>query len=318
MQYQNATAQPREELTDVVMESITTDEMFTGLTLLPAVPMKLPTGHVPKILVGSGNLMRAARKQRTPGAAFDRWQSAIDAMNFSLAQVPEEILLPDEQSMIYEDYFAFEAFYAMEATNRLRRGHEIDSEVTIFDTAVFANTNSTVAYTVANKATMDFAGDVIAAIRAIKARGEMPNTIAIPGPVFDRVRLSTLMIAYVAGSVNPGASVTAANIQKAFADFGIKQVLVMDAYVNNSDGNNSDLVEAIWPNTEVFVGNIQGGELKAGGIGRTFFWDKEGPLFNIQTYRAEDRKSNVVRAIKTTQTAITNARAAQLINTQYA
>lgn len=317
MQYQNATAAPREELNDVVMESVTTDEMFSGLKLLPPKPLMLPTGHVPKILVGSGNLMRAARANRTPGAAFNRWQSAIDALSFTLVQVPEEILLPDEQTLIYEDYFAFESYYAMEATNRLRRGHELDSETAVFDNSVFTAANSVVAYTYANVATIDFPTDVIAAIRACKARGELPNTIAIPGQVYDLLRVTANLKSFIAGSVNPGAIVTPDTITQAFASMGIKQTLVMDAYVNNSDAQSADLIEAIWPNTYVFVGNASPGELKTGGIGRTFYWEKEGPLFNIQSYRDESRKSNVIRAIKTTQCAITNGRAGQLITTQY-
>lgn len=318
MQYQNATAQPREELNDVVMESVTTDEMFRGLTLLPAKPMTLPTGHVPKILVGSGNLMRAARKNRAPGSNFDRWQSAIGELNFTLVQVPEEILLPDEQTFIYEDYFAFESYYAMEATNRLRRGHELDVETAVFDTGTFNATAALVAYTNANIATINFPGDVIAAIRTVKARGEMPNTIAIPGQLFDRIRLATLTQSYVAGAINPGAIVTQSTLAQAFADFGIMQVLVMDSYVNTSDAQNADSIDAIWPNTYFFVGNCQPGELKTGGIGRTMFWEKEGPIFNIQSYRDENRKSNVIRAMKTTQAAITNARAGQLVTTSYA
>lgn len=317
MVYQNTVAAPREELNDVISESVTTDEMFVGIKVLAPKPMRLPTGHVPKITVGKGNLMRATRKRRTPGANFDRWQSAIDDHSITLVQIPEEVLLPDEQTMLYEDYFAFESFYAQEATNRLRRAHEIECETALFDAGVFTATNSTVAYTAANIATMDPVTDILNAIRRIKAAGEMPNTILIPGPVYDRVRVSTIMKAWIAGSINPGAQVTSDAIQASFEKQGIKQVLVADSYVNNSDEGNADVIDPIWPNTYMFIGNVQAGELKGGGVGRTFFWDKEGPLFNIQSYRDESRKSNVIRAMKTSSSDITNARAGQLITTQY-
>ena len=112
MIYQNSVAAPRQELTDVVMESITTDDMFVGLKVLPPAPLKLLTAHVPKITVAKGDLMRATSKRRTPGSKFDRWQSAIEDANLTLVQVPEELQIPDEQSLIYEDYFAFEQVYA--------------------------------------------------------------------------------------------------------------------------------------------------------------------------------------------------------------
>ena len=91
-----------------------------------------------------------------------------------------------------------------------------------------------------------------------------------------------------------------------------------EADVNESDEGNSDVIDAIWPNTYLLVCSAQPGELKSGGIGRTFFWEKEGPLFNIQSYRDETRKSNVIRAMKTSLSDLTNTRAGQLITTQYA
>jgi hypothetical protein len=150
MIYQNAVAAPREELTDVIMEGTTSQDQFQGLKLLPAAPLRLPTGHVPKITIAKGDLMRATRKKRTPGSNFDRWQSAIEDYSITLVQTSEEVSLPDEQTLIYEDYFAFESVYAMEAGNRLLRGHELDVAGAIINTTNFDTNNGTVAYSAAN------------------------------------------------------------------------------------------------------------------------------------------------------------------------
>lgn len=318
MVYQNATAAPREELTDVIMEGVTNFDEFQGLAILPPRPLRLPTGHVPKITIAKGDLMRATTRNRTPGANFTRWQSAIDDYSMTLVQVAEEVQLPDEQTLIYDDYVAFEEVYAGEAANRLRRGQEMDSEAAVFNTGNFDATNSLVAYTVANNATNSFVDDVLAAIRLVKGRGERPNTIQIPGPVYDRCRVATKVREFIAGANQPGATVNPNTIQRAFAENGIKQVLIGDGYVNESEPLATNSINAIWPNTYVFVGNCQPGELRSGGVGRTMFWEKEGPLFNISSYRDEPKKSNVIRAQKTTLAAITNARAGTLITTQYA
>jgi hypothetical protein len=318
MVYQNATAAPREELTDIIMEGVTDFDEFQGLALLPAKPMNLPTGHVPKITIAKGDLLRATTRNRTPGSNFTRWQSAIDEYSLTLVQTPEEVQLPDEQTLLYEDYFAFEQVYAGEASNRLRRGHELDVEAAVFNTGNFDAVASAVAYTAANKATVTPVEDILAAIRRCKGRGERPNTILFPGPVWDRIRVSAEMVSFIVGSVNSGAKVTPETLAAALGANGIKRVLIGDGYVNQSDALASDVINQIWPNTYVFVGNCQEGELRAGGIGRTFFWDKEGPLFNISSYRDEPKKSNVIRAQKTTLAAITNSRAGTLITTQYA
>lgn len=317
----NSTAVPREELTDVVMESVTTDEMFSGLKLLPAYPTSKLTAHVPKIEIGTGQQMRASVKTRRPGSGYDRWQATIGAASITLLQVAEEVSIPDETSMEYDDYFAVESVFSIEANNRLRRGHELDAEDTIFDTGTFTNATAAIAaYTAANVAngTLDLPGDVQAAIRRVKALGNMPDTIAIPGPVWDRARTSTLLKSFIAGSINPGATVTAGNLVKAFYDEGIRKAYIMDAYVNQSDADLSNDINPIWPNTYIFVGSTKEGKLETGGIGRTFYWDKDGAIFNISSYRDEPKSSNIIRAKKTTLTEITNAKAGTLITTNYA
>lgn len=317
MIYQNATAQPREELQDVIMEGVTDFDEFIGLALLPEMPMSLVTGHVPKITIAQGDLLRAANRNRAPGTNFNRWQMAIDAHSMTLVQVSEEQSIPDEQEMLYEDYFDVEAIGAGEATSRLRRGHEMEVAAAIFNTGNFDAVNSAVAYTAANIATMTPITDILAAIRRVKARGERPDTIVIPGTVWDRISLSTQMIQFVAGTVNPAAIVTADDLQKKLAVHGITKVLAPDAYVNQSDSLASDVINPIWSTTYLFVGSTKNGALRTGGVGRTFYWDKQGPLFQLFSYRDEVKASNVIRSRKTSLTDITNTRAGTLITTQW-
>lgn len=316
MQYQNATAAPRQELTDVIMEGVTDSKQFVGLKLLPPAPLRLPTGHVPKISIATGNLLRATSKGRSPGSDFDRWQSGISAYNITLVQVAEEVSLPDEQTLVYEDYFAFESFYAQEASNRLLRGHELDAEAALFNTGNFDANNGTVAYSQANIATVTPVLDIINAITLVNARGEEANNITFPVSIYNRVRQSADMKSFIAGSVNPGAIVTPETIQAAFSSMGITSVNVARAYVNQSQDGTSNSINPIFPLTYIFVGNVASGALQTGGVGRTFYWEKEGALLNISSYRDEAKKSNVIRAMKTTQPAITNSRAGTLIGTQ--
>ena len=319
MQYQNAVAEPREELTDVIMEGVTDDDQFVALKILPAAPLRLSQAHVPKITIAKGDLMRATQKTRKPGALFDRWQSAIDDHTITLLQDAEEVQLPDEQLLTYEDYFAFESVYAKEAANRLLRSVEIDGESAIFNTGNFDANNGTQPYSAANIAgstPITPVLDIITAIRLIKGRGEKPNTILFPGTIYDRVRQSADMKSFVAGSVNPGAIVTPDTIQMAFKSMGITQVLVSDAYVNQSQATKNNSINPIFPLTYIFVGCAKGGQLQVGGVGRTFYWEKEGPLMNVTSYRDEPRKSNIIRAMKTTLSDITNTRAGTLIGTQ--
>lgn len=318
MIYQNTVAAPRQELNDYIVEGLTDDSMFVGLKLFPPSPLQLPTGHVPKLTIAKGDLMRATTKTRSPGANFDRWQSAVDDFNMTLVQIAEEVSLPDEQNMLYSDYFSIETVYTTEAANRLKRGLEIDAETALFNTGTgyFDAVNSTVVYSAANLATMDPIGDIIAAIRRLKARGEAPDTIVASGPLYDRLRFATKVQSYIAGSINPGAIVTADTIAASLASMGIKNFWVSDSYVNLSQELTTNDIEPIFPMSYIFVGKVGTGALSTGGFGRTFYWDKEGPIINVSSYRDEPKKSNVIRAMKTTFTAVTNARAGTLIASQ--
>lgn len=316
MIYTNATQIPREELNDVIVEGYEDSEQYLGLKIFPEFASTQTTVHAPKIKLGTGNLMRATRKRRTPGANFDRWQSGIEDYTASLLQVGEEALIPDETSLAYEDYWDVESFYTMEAGGRLFRGHEIEVAAALINTSNFDEVNGAVAYSNANLATMTPVTDFLTAIRRVKARGERANSIVMSGVIYDRVRQSADMRAFIAGSINPGAAVTQDTIQAAFAKQGISQVLIGDDYVNNSQDGKTNSIDPIWPVTDIFIGKLQGGALRTGGIGRTFYWEKEGPVFNVTSYRDEPRKSNVIRAMKTTLVAVTNERAGTLIGTQ--
>ena len=316
MIYQNAAAQPRDELTQYIMESLTRDDRFVATKVLPPSPLKLPTGHVPKITIAGGDLMRAAATPRAPGALFVRSQADITDLSLTLVQYAEELQIPDEQQMVYESYFDLEQMFALEVRRKIQRNVETNVEGAVFNTTNFTATNSGTAYTTGNVATLSFIVDVIQIIRRIKATGEVPNTILIPGTVYDVIRTGTLVQAFIAGSNQPGAVVDPNTIQRAFGEMGIKNVWLADSYVNQSAAGDNSQINPIWPKTYVFVGAVSSGDLQSGGVGRTFYWEAEGPLFNVATYREEVRRSNVIRGMSTNLAAITNGRAGQLITTQ--
>jgi hypothetical protein len=56
--------------------------------------------------------------------------------------------------MLYEDYFDIEALGSTEATNRLKRGHEMDVAAAMQNTANFTSQNAAVAYSIGQLATI--------------------------------------------------------------------------------------------------------------------------------------------------------------------
>lgn len=315
MIYQNAVAVPRDELSDFVMEGATKSQQFIGLQVLGAYPLTQLTGHYPKITIANGDLLRATASKRMPGTSFDRWKAGIEDGTVTLNQIAEELPIPDEVSLSYEDYFPTESVFAMQTTARLQRAIELSSAIAVQDSTNFTTTAATVNWTVANKATSTPISDILDAIARIRAVGEDADTIVFNDIVWRAIRQSTEMRNFIAGSVNPGAIVTPNTLQSALSSEGIKKVLIGSSYVNFSAPGANDNILPAWSSTTAWVGATGTGALASGGVGRVGFWDKEGPMFNIQTYRDETIKSNIIRGISTYQAFIANYRAGQLITT---
>jgi hypothetical protein len=315
MIYQNSVAVPSNPLTDFVNESAGDSTAFKGLLLAPELPVSAMTGTYPKITVAKGELGRAANRRREPGTNFNRWQSSIDSGSLTLKQIGEEASIPDEIAMQWDDYFDIEALGAAEGLERLRRGHEMEVAAALMNASTFTATNSLVAYQIANKATINFPGDVLAIIRRLKAKGTNPDTIVIPGVIYDVLIQSTLLQNFLVGSLGAGVNVNENTIQRGFAVNGITSVIVTDSYVNQSD-TGGDTLTSIWSDDYVAVAKIGSGPLRNGGALRTAFYDKAGPLFMASQYRDEKVKSNIIRDEMISNVIVASTKAAELITTQ--
>lgn len=315
MIYHNSVAVQSNPLTDFVNESATDATAFKGLLLAPELGVSAMSGTYPKITVAKSELMRAANRRREPGTNFNRWQSSIDSGELELKQIGEEASIPDEIAMQWDDYFDIEAMGAAEGLERLRRGHEMEVAAALMNPSTFTATNSAVAYQAGNIATIAFPADVFAAIRRLKAKGTNPDTIVIPGVVYDVLIQSTLLKNFLVGSLGAGVDVNEGTIQRAFAVNGITRVVVPDLYVNQSD-TGGDTLTSIYSDDYVFIGKIGSGPLRNGGALRTAFYDKAGPLFMAMQYRDETKKSNIIRDEMISNVIVVNARAGELITTQ--
>src|SRR5690606_22314434 len=59
---------------------------------------------------------------------------------------------------------------------------------------------------------------------------------------------------YVAGTLRPGMEADLKTIELALREYGIKQVLVGDAYFNNAADGATPSLTQIWDNTYIWVG----------------------------------------------------------------
>jgi hypothetical protein len=226
----------------------------------------------------------------------------------------------DAQARDVARFFNLEATAAKLVLRQMMLAHEVRVAGALINATTFgAGTNSAVAYTEANIATISFVADVLAAIERVRNNGTNPDTIVLSSTVYNRIRRATPVNNFVTGSIGKGSETTATTLAQAFADEGIRQVLVGKARYNSAKKGQAHSAANVWGNTYIWVGKANQNAMNAkdGGAGFTFYWNAEGGLFVTESYRDEKRRGNVVRVRQNTTEKVVDATAGTLITTQY-
>ncbi len=302
-----------------VIQGLADQRQFGGLKVAPGISQNGLSVNWPVITLEGGEMLRNNMENREPGAGFKRISAKISLDTSTVTGDGFEIVI---DKSIAEDSskrgLDAMSVYARELMLNALRKHESDT-ATLAQGSGSDTTSAIANYTNANRATMDVPQDLQAAIELIAGRGEMADTIVIPITVWNVIRFSDLLKSFIAGSVNPGAAVTTANIQKAFAEDGINQVLIGRPRVNVA-AKNKENIQTIWNKSHLWVGAATapagGGDgASIAGSMATFFSDEQSGPFQIEQYWSDERRSNVIRVFGETNVKITNARSGTRITT---
>lgn len=333
--YTNSTAIGRDQIAGVIQGGVGLNKQLIYKDVLPPFGVNRRTAQMITASIAATNSQRILSDPfiRQPGAVFERYNMTFGESTFTVAQRGWEIVIPDEVEMDLSMYFSVEALAAANAVDAIELTNEYLTGLAMQATANFGSgTAAIVAYTAANLATINFPQDVLLSIERIRNKGEMANTIIIPELVMNLVMQATLTrnFVYQQTGFSPvaGAAITAEVLVKAFQPWGITKVLVGRARYNVATDQNTTLnFTKCWLTTYItvcktgdsFLGN-DSGISTVQGVGATVFWEKltPGMVYGVETYRAEDRKSNVVRTLTTAQPFIAQTNAGDLITTSYA
>lgn len=346
-----AAARVREELAVAIVEGEGAVTGLIGKSILPDFPVNRRTAHLIKATLADTLGLRILTDKyiRAPGTKFERAVAKFgdDTMTVTLRGL--EIVVPNETELDLAGFLDVESFFCARFGQTSALTQENLIQAAIFNTSTFGSaTNSATAYTVANLATMTPIADLIASTRRVKAKGERPNTIVMSGPVYERIRQSLTLQGYVAGTLKPGSEADVNTILMAMREYGIEQILVGDGYYNTAADGAAPVLTQIWSNTYIWVGKagktfgmppkgdamqLEGvGVPTLQGVGANIYWEGYTPGGKISTdenqmtfeggnyvesYPDLTIDSMVVRVKTSAQPYIGNARAGDLIATQY-
>jgi hypothetical protein len=319
--YNTTGATLRGDLNLKVEEAAQSDAFFIAQRALPQLEVPLKSGQYPKLAKSTGELLTPNSTVRAAKSEYARANRAWTSDNYDCLDRGLEEAVDDADAKDLRRFFDAEAATARFVLRAMLLDYEIRAQAALFSPANFgAATNSQVAYTYANRATIDFPADILAAVERVNDNGGQANTIVLSSTVLNRLKLTTQLQNFCRGSAPADGTLnlTAEALTKAFADNGITQVLVGRARYNSAKKGQSYSAASVWGANYVWVGEVQGGPADAGGAGRTFVWNPEGGLFVTETYREDKLRSTIVRVRQHTAEKIIDGSAGTLIATQWA
>jgi hypothetical protein len=318
--YPNSGATIRADLNSVVVEASQAFTQFLGPKLLPFWGVDAKSGTYPKLTKAITEMLKPGSTDRERGGSYGRIKRAWTNDTYDTQDRGLEEAVDDCDAKDVARFFSAETVAAKYTLGAVMLAAEIRAAAAIFHATTWGTpTNSNVAYTEANIATINAPMDIQDAIERVADNAEVPNTIVMSAAVFNRLRRSTLLKSFLVGSNLPAANVTPNTLQQAFADEGIEQVLIgrprYDGAVKKATQTYS--ATKVWGDTYIWVGRVASGDPYNGGAGRTLGWNAEGGEYVTESYREEATRSNIVRVRQHTIEKIIDSSCGTLIATQY-
>lgn len=320
MAYTNAQATPRSDIAALVMQANTDlNTLCIGDKILPVKGEDVRRGIYMKANLANAELMNGDAKPRANGDAYQRINRKYDTDTFDTQEYGLESVIDDAYAHETERFFGLEVTEAMLLERSLRISYEIRVAAAVMNASTFTATGAAVAYTEANLATINVPADVSAAKLRMLKNGLIPNAVIMSANVFERIKRSTLLQNQVFGVVPKGAGQYLIPSDKDIAEaLDVDMIYVGRCPKNGNTKGQTYSGSFIWSDTYVAVANIQGGEYQAGGVGRTIQWTKDTTgLFTPETYRSDERRSDILRVRQHVSEKIIDTTACELITTSY-
>ena len=322
MPYTNAQATPRADIHALVQQANADfNKLFIGDLILPPKVEDARRGIYMKANLANAELLNADALPREGGAGYNRVNRRFDTDTYDCQEYGLESVVDDSYEAEVERFMNLEATEAMLLERSLKISYEARVAAAIFNTTTFgAAASPTAAYTAANLATIDVPNDIDTAKTLLLKKGIIPNAIVMNQDVFNRIRRTTFLQNQVFGVVPRNAGQRMLPSEQDIANvLGVENLFVAKAPYNTANKAAAYSGSFVFPPTYIFVGQVSGGEYTAGGVGRTISWGKDSVgIFTPETYRSDERRSNVIRVRQTVAEKIIDSSAGTLITTSYA
>jgi hypothetical protein len=317
----------RADLAGVVEEAFLQSTLYIGAKAMPPLPVPNQFGQYPIVKKNTGNLLRNEVKVRGAGANYPRIQRQYENDNYSCQEYGIEAIVDDSNRENVSRFFDLESSETRWAYRQVQLAHELRVKTALFSRATFTATTSATAYTQANVIGngvngFDVGLDIDICKQAIQARGENVSglTAIMSLNTFNLIRASNKLQNRVRGTISTDSQLTL-DTQNLADALQLKQILVgAAAYDTSLQGAASSTMTNIWTDDYIWIGTVLPAagpkDYFAGGVGYTLFWAQDSDIFQVESYRQEQIRSEIIRARQFTAEKIVLSTAGQLLTTQ--
>jgi len=322
--YNNSTAVYRPDIQAFLMQAEDVEEAFCAQDLFPVHNVSKRTGQYPRITIAEGGLMRKDESARNATGTYNEITRRHNWDNYKLTDRGLKVRIDDDKADEMDDFFDLEMVESRLLKRSLLYGHEARAATALMDTSVFPNEAAAVAYTESTLSTVDFARDMMLAIKKLKNRGVMPNRIVLSDTLWNLIRRSKLLNDYMFGATNnikrliKGSDIGTAFSEEAGGPIELKVASASEDTSNRA--KTTAVFSPIWGNAGIWVGKVKGGDLQAGGATRCLSWTKavKSGLFETESWRDEERRGDMIRIRSYSDFKILDETAGQIIVTSFA
>lgn len=284
---------------------------FIGAALMPLYPVMEKSADYPFLPFEA--FMKPVDDLRAADGSYnqDDWQ--WETLTYTCKDRGIEERVDDATRRNYSRFFDIYEVAAQRAYNHILKNHEIRVSALVLNTSTFANAAAAVAWSTPATATplVDVKGRADA---MFAATGLLPNVVAMGYSDWSYLtRTTEIKNAFGTGTNKEMGPFQVLPMQQKLAQmaayFEVDRVLVSTQIKDSAKKGQSKSVAQVWTAGRVFVGRVASGsdpmnpvagsptDFKEPVVGRTFQWEADAPVpVVIEEYRAEGRRSDMVRA----------------------
>lgn len=323
MAYTNTSAEFRPELQVKVEEASQADNAFIGDIIFPVYPSGTRKGFYKRVKRGKGQLLINPGTtdandplKRAPGTSYRQITRTSEQDSYMCVDRGLKEVIDDTNKQEESRFFDLEASTAIWLRRSMRIAREARIASQVLDPSIWGSFDTSTAYTAANIDTFDFSADMKAGLRTIRKRQERPNALALSRNMWDLITSSTKLRTYFFGTAGGNAGIDRDMIAKKFE---LDYVLVGDGSFDTTkpgkDSSDNNLVWT-WGDDYFWIGSIIGGAPEMGGAGRTFVLEDltAGQLYVTETYRDEDKRSDILRVREDDDVKVVNENSGVLVH----